>query len=59
MESILVLIAFAVVLGIVNQAYTREGCREGITCDDVGCLGGSTGCAVIPCNGYPVLCLRP
>jgi len=46
-------------LGVVGYLYSDvPGCREGIKCDDVGCDGGLRGCAYIPCNGYPVLCLR-
>jgi hypothetical protein len=53
------LILTAILLGAVSQTVSETRCREGIICDDVGCLGGETKCAIIPCNGYPVLCFRP
>ena len=57
---ILALLILAVIfLGAISQTVSETRCREGIICDDVGCFDGERGCAIIPCNGYPVLCLRP
>jgi len=57
--AIIVFMVISIGLAFLSESYAREGCREGIICSDVGCEGGNTGCAIIPCNGYPILCLRP